>query len=429
FCANLASAEEPFVNLTLDQACAKAATEKKVVMIDFYTVWCGPCKMLDRNTWPNEKVRKLLTEKAISLKVDAEKNRELSQKYRITSYPQIVFLKPDGSEIDRLIGYRDAEGFLREAAGPLIGKDSLTLAKEAIDKTPGDPMLRIQYGDALAQRGKAAEALNEYTWCLENWREQRNLRNTSVIPKIAALGRVLPQATATLAQHRARALALLAQERPVASEQTNGGPASRPADANMSAMEEAAATLVSIDRAQRRPNESVATYDQLKQKGDRCAEARRALAVYLIDVLWSSKRYEDMVRDCGDPLQRLAQQIDLYNKSIAERGAQNAQLMQYMKQSVTGTIARLYEALLGTGNDAVAMTLAEELLKFDGSGRTYSTLMTHAARSGRTGPARELANKARATLKETEYAQVQAALNRLPPEATAIPTSNPAANP
>ena len=55
---SLASAEETFRSITFEQAQTAALQEKKIVLIDFFTTWCVPCKKLDETTWKDEAVGK-----------------------------------------------------------------------------------------------------------------------------------------------------------------------------------------------------------------------------------------------------------------------------------------------------------------------------------------------------------------------------------
>ncbi|GMV96122.1 MAG: hypothetical protein AMXMBFR83_04910 [Phycisphaerae bacterium] len=116
--------EGPFVAMTLEQARARAEQEQKVVFVDFYATWCGPCKLLDQTTWKDEKVVAWLKEKTIPLKLDAEVEMRAADAYRVTGYPTLVFLRPDGREIGRLEGYLSAAEFIRAGNEILAKKDN-----------------------------------------------------------------------------------------------------------------------------------------------------------------------------------------------------------------------------------------------------------------------------------------------------------------
>ena len=108
--------EPPFQNLTYEAACKKAKEENKAVFVDFYTVWCGPCKQLDKTTFKDKKVQTWLNEKTIAIKVDAERQKDLAKRYSISAYPTLLFVKADGAEIGRSMGYAPAEAFLKQSA-------------------------------------------------------------------------------------------------------------------------------------------------------------------------------------------------------------------------------------------------------------------------------------------------------------------------
>lgn len=142
--AGASRGEEPFAKMSFKEACAAAKRDNKVVLIDFYTTWCRPCKKMDRTTWKDKKVIAWMKEKTVALKVDAEADVVLAKQYDIEAYPTIVLSKPDGTEIDRLVGARDAEGFLEEARDALAGKDGVARAKEKLQGSESDPMKRMQ---------------------------------------------------------------------------------------------------------------------------------------------------------------------------------------------------------------------------------------------------------------------------------------------
>jgi thiol:disulfide interchange protein len=108
-----------FESLSFDKALARALDDKKVVMIDFYADWCGPCKKLDSDTWPDAEVSKWLAAHTVPIKIDIEKEEKLADKFKIQSIPALVFVKPDGSEVGRIVGFRGPKDFL-EDAGKLL---------------------------------------------------------------------------------------------------------------------------------------------------------------------------------------------------------------------------------------------------------------------------------------------------------------------
>lgn len=88
----------------------------KIVMLDFYTDWCGYCKKMDAEIYPRADVQKALQPFELR-KVNAESspaNRELTRKYRIDGFPTVVFVDAKGNEVYRIVGYRPPEDFIRE---------------------------------------------------------------------------------------------------------------------------------------------------------------------------------------------------------------------------------------------------------------------------------------------------------------------------
>jgi thiol:disulfide interchange protein len=105
-----------FPKLSFAEAQQQAKADGKLVMVDFYTDWCGYCEKLDATTWKDGKVRQWLREHVVAVKIDAERQEKLAAKYEVDSYPTILFLKPDGSEVHRVDGYVTAKEFLAEVA-------------------------------------------------------------------------------------------------------------------------------------------------------------------------------------------------------------------------------------------------------------------------------------------------------------------------
>lgn len=87
---------------------SKINDTKKIVLLDFFATWCGPCKMLS----PILEDLKKEYENIDFYKVDVDESRELAAKYHINSMPTLIFLK-NGKEIERFIGWRSKEELSR----------------------------------------------------------------------------------------------------------------------------------------------------------------------------------------------------------------------------------------------------------------------------------------------------------------------------
>jgi thiol-disulfide isomerase/thioredoxin len=96
---------------------AKAKAENKLIFLDTYTTWCGPCKWMDKNVYPDAKVGERFNAGFVNYKIDAEKGEgiTLAKKYQVTAYPTYLFVAADESLVYRTIGSRPVEKFIEEA--------------------------------------------------------------------------------------------------------------------------------------------------------------------------------------------------------------------------------------------------------------------------------------------------------------------------
>ncbi len=88
------------------KALPEAAKNKQPVLIDFYTDWCPPCKKLAAETFVDPVMLDYFKkENYVLLKVNPEKDRVAEAKFKVYGYPTLVVFKPDGSELDRMLGF------------------------------------------------------------------------------------------------------------------------------------------------------------------------------------------------------------------------------------------------------------------------------------------------------------------------------------
>lgn len=81
-------------------------SQGKIVVLDFFATWCGPCKKMAPDM---EKMEKKYAGKIEFRKIDIDQEPELAQQYNITGVPTIVVLSPDGNILDSTVGVQTAD--------------------------------------------------------------------------------------------------------------------------------------------------------------------------------------------------------------------------------------------------------------------------------------------------------------------------------
>ena len=89
-------AQTNFRPLTLDQAVEQAKKENKLVFVDFYTDWCGPCRVMANTVFPQKKVGDYFNARFVCIKLNAEKEgKEDAATYQVKAYPTFLVLDTD----------------------------------------------------------------------------------------------------------------------------------------------------------------------------------------------------------------------------------------------------------------------------------------------------------------------------------------------
>ena len=83
-----------------------------MVFVDFYTDWCGPCKVMAKDVFPQKQVGDYFNAKFVCLKLNAEKEgRELAKRFKVTAYPTFIVVDTDEKVRAELKGAMDADSF------------------------------------------------------------------------------------------------------------------------------------------------------------------------------------------------------------------------------------------------------------------------------------------------------------------------------
>ncbi|AWG25120.1 thioredoxin family protein [Flavobacterium kingsejongi] len=120
--------------MTFEEALKAQKKKPKAILMDVYTEWCGPCKMLDKNTFQNKDVAAYINKNYYAVKFNAEGNEEVNYKgqkfvnasydaarkgrngthqftqaLKVTGYPTMMFFNDKGEVVTPLVGYYKPE--------------------------------------------------------------------------------------------------------------------------------------------------------------------------------------------------------------------------------------------------------------------------------------------------------------------------------
>jgi len=167
-----------FFKGTFEEAKALAAKEHKIIFVDAYTSWCGPCKRMARDVFTQEKVGDFYNKHFINLKVDMEKGEgpKLAQKYSVRSYPTFLFLDDKGEVVHQAKGGRPADQFIGAAKLALNKNDKSAEYAEKYDEGKKDPVFLRAYAYALMNSAKPSHKIaNEYLRTQKDFSDTKNL--------------------------------------------------------------------------------------------------------------------------------------------------------------------------------------------------------------------------------------------------------------
>ena len=88
-----------------DDLFARAAAEKRFVILDLEAVWCHWCHVMEKTTYADPEVNDLLASKYLPVRVDQDANPDLSSRYGDWGWPATIVFGPDGTEIAKIRGY------------------------------------------------------------------------------------------------------------------------------------------------------------------------------------------------------------------------------------------------------------------------------------------------------------------------------------
>ena len=123
-----------FFKGTFAQALAKAKAEGKPLFVDFYAVWCGPCKKMEKQIFTQPEVGEYFNKHFVALQLDAEKpeNVDVAKTYKVEAFPTLGIFDGEGKALSINVGYMNAQ-------------ELMAMAKTAVGEVKGFEQLYKEY--------------------------------------------------------------------------------------------------------------------------------------------------------------------------------------------------------------------------------------------------------------------------------------------
>lgn len=154
-----------FFHGTWQEALEHAQEEGKIVFVDAYTTWCGPCKRMSKNVFTQNEVGSFFNENFVSIKVDMEKKngREFGAKYPVSAYPTLFFLEPNGKIIQKTVGGKQVAQLV-ELGQDIVSKFDYSAAeREAYENGDRSYETVLAYIQGMNKSGKSSlKVANDY---------------------------------------------------------------------------------------------------------------------------------------------------------------------------------------------------------------------------------------------------------------------------
>ncbi len=155
-----------FVEKPWQEILAQARAEQKIIFLDAYASWCGPCKWMAANMFTIDSIADFYNRSFLCTHVDMEKGEGpgLAMKYQVSAYPTLLFIAPDGSLLHRKVGAsRVPDDYIRLGQEALSPDQNLAAFVKRYTEGERSPAFMLKYFSMLSDAYiPVAEPLQEY---------------------------------------------------------------------------------------------------------------------------------------------------------------------------------------------------------------------------------------------------------------------------
>lgn len=169
-----------FENTDFQTVLDKAKAENKLVFLDAYTTWCGPCKWMSKNVFTDAEVGAYYNDKFVNVKIDMEKGEglDIATRYEVNAYPSLLFIDGNGDLVHKSMGSRPADDFLDLGHAAYDPNRQVVTMKKRFDNGERSSAFLKMYTDALTSAGMKnfGEVAQLYMDTQDDWSTKENMQ-------------------------------------------------------------------------------------------------------------------------------------------------------------------------------------------------------------------------------------------------------------
>jgi thioredoxin-related protein len=150
---------------TFEEVLSLAQEQDKLIFVDAYAVWCGPCKVMDKQVFPLKEVGDYYNKHFISIKLDMERGEGLKfrRDYPVSAFPTFFFIDSEGSVVYKARGARKPQDFIKLGMTAVSRYDKTAIYAAKYEEGNRDAKLIYDYIKALNRKGESSLRItNEY---------------------------------------------------------------------------------------------------------------------------------------------------------------------------------------------------------------------------------------------------------------------------
>jgi thioredoxin-related protein len=147
------------------EALEKAEKEEKIIFVDAFAKWCGPCKRMAKNVFTNPAVGDFYNTNFVNLKLDMEESEstEFKKSFRASAYPTLFYIDGKGELVKKVVGGRNIQDFIKLGKDILKSYDRSGQYAEAYEEGDRSYELVLNYIKALNKVDKPSQKIaNDY---------------------------------------------------------------------------------------------------------------------------------------------------------------------------------------------------------------------------------------------------------------------------